>query len=315
MRCAVACFLCLSAALAYCEDSSDPKGEERVERLDSSKGYRELVYRSDALTAERFFDSQGALLEEKLYGPDSLPYETRSYLRSGGRLLGVEARNASGEIVGSMRYRYDRDGRLLGLDSEGSFGEGGAGMIASSSGPKSSWTQDGLTTILSYDAEGRAVTLRSSKDGEAQTLEKRSYGEGGALKSVSIQDKAKGKDSELAYDAEGRLTLKKERSGSGPENTTSYRYDKDGRLVDETSRQGAHKSRISRSYAADGSIARVETSIDGELVLAVENVEGGRIEELYDEGQLFVRASYAGGRKVKDEFFVDGQLVRTRDYR
>ena len=50
------------------------------------------------------------------------------------------------------------------------------------------------------------------------------------------------------------------------------------------------------------------------MLLAVTYIENGRVEELYEDGALFVKATYIGGRKIKDEFFADGVLVRTRDY-
>ncbi len=49
-------------------------------------------------------------------------------------------------------------------------------------------------------------------------------------------------------------------------------------------------------------------------MLAVENIDNGRVEELYDKGELFVKATYIGGRKIKDEFFAGGVPFRTRDY-
>jgi len=66
-------------------------------------------------------------------GPDSLPIDTRTYIREEGRLAKVEARDSSGVIVGSFAYRYDRDGRLLGVSSDGSLGRGAAGMRAQTS--------------------------------------------------------------------------------------------------------------------------------------------------------------------------------------
>ena len=313
-RLAFVLILCLAAFYAFCEGIEDAAENERIERLTGKSGYRELVYHGKDLVEERAFDLKGALLEEKYLGDDSLPYETRSYIRIRGRLERVEARDGAGAVIGSMGYRYDCLGRLVGLDEEGSFGDGSSGMISTEDGPQGAWTKDGVTTILVYDGAGRAIAEQTIKDGKAQSIEKRSYGENGSLNSVSVQDKASGSSSELVYDEKGRLSSRKETKSGGDETKTNYRYDKAGRLIEESTKVGEHTSLVSRSYGEDGSIERVETRRDGVLLLAVETIEGGRVEEIYDSGQLFVKATYLNGRKVKDEFFVDGSLVRARKY-
>ena len=126
----LALILCLAVRAAFGEGKEDASENERIERLAGKSGYRELVYRGKDLVEERAFDVKGALLEERYMGEDSLPYETRSYVRAEGRLERVEARDGSGVAIGSMSYRYDRSGRLVGLDAEGSFGEGSSGMIS-----------------------------------------------------------------------------------------------------------------------------------------------------------------------------------------
>jgi predicted DNA binding protein len=314
-RLALALMLCFAAFAVFSEGKEETAEDERTERLEGKNGYQELVYRGKELVEELSYDAKGALLEEKYMGEDSLPYETRSYIRVEGRLERIEARDGSDVAIGSMRYRYDHTGRLLGLDAEGSFGEGSSGMISTEDGPQGTWTQDGVTTILAYDGAGRAIVKQTVKDGEAQSIEKRGYGEKGSLSSVSVQDKASGTSSELVYDEEGRLSSRKETKSGGAEIITSYRYDKAGRLVEESTKVGEHTSLVSRSYAEDGSIERVETRRDGVLLLSVETIEGGRVEELYDSGQLFVKATYLNGRKVKDEFYIEGSLARTREYR
>jgi hypothetical protein len=291
-------------------------GEDRVERIKGAKGSKELVYRGDALVEERSYDAGGAILEERSFGPDSLPIETRSYIREDGRLKKVEARDASGVIVGASDYHYDRNGRLLSVSADGSLGDGAAGMVSAGGAPQGSWTENGETTVvLGYDESGRVVALQTIKGGKALSIERRSYGEDGTLSSVATEDKASGSSFELRYDAKGRPTQRRDIPAKGSELKTQYSYDEAGRVVEELRRAGSHATSIRSSYAVDGSLARVETRRDGELLLVVSYVENGRVEELYEGGSPFVRASYIGGRKVKDEFFSDGVLTRSRDYK
>ncbi len=290
-------------------------GQDRVERIPGAKGAKELVYRGDALVEERSYDAEGGLLAERSFGADSLPTGATAYIRVAGRLERVEARDASGVIVGTLAYRYDRYGRLLGIVSSGSLGEGSAGMISANGAPQGSWTESGATTtVLGYDDAGRVVAVRTMREGKARTEEKRSYAEGGTLSSVVTEDKARGSSTELGYDAQGRLELRRDLPAKGAELRTAYVYDEKGRLVEEQRRGGIHTTIIKRSYGEDGSLAKVETRRDGELLLVVAYSGEDRVEELYDGGSLFVRASYVGGRKVKDEFFSDDVLTRSRDY-
>jgi hypothetical protein len=306
----------LLAALALLVSASafSEEGEERTERIAGAKGSRELVYRGDTLVKETSFDLRGALLEEKLFGSDSLPSSVRTYQRAEGRLVRVDERDSSGVVVGTMSYHYDSSGRLLGIASEGSLGSGGAGMIASGEGPQGSWTKGSSTMVLAYDGEGRAVVIQEMKDGAALSTEKRKYGQGGKLESAELRDEASGSTKKLAYDEGGRLVRSVETLKGKGEIQTSYKYDDEGRLADEEQTIGSHRRLVTRSYSAEGALEGVETRQDGVLVLKVEYVEGGRIEELYDGGMLFVRATWAGGRKVKDEFFDEGMPMRSRSY-
>jgi antitoxin component YwqK of YwqJK toxin-antitoxin module len=301
-------------------------GEDRTERIADSGGARELVYRDDILAEDRSFDAQGAILEERIFDSSSLPIETRTYIREGGRIVKVEATDASGSPSGSMTYRYDRDGRLLGISSEGSFGAGYAGMISSHGVPQGTWVSslgggqgggdngNAMTTVFQYDDSGRVSIAQTMRDGNTVSKEKRIYGEGGILASVRIEDTVSGLCSELLYDAKGRISKRTDTPVTGPQSRIEYRYDDSGRLAEEIAFRGKHRSSRTIEYAEDGSIAREETRRDGEILLAIVHIENGRVEELYENGGVFVKATYIGGLKVKDEFFSDGVSIRTRDY-
>ena len=255
--------------------------------------------------------------------------DEEAYIREGGRIVRVEAVDAMGSPSGSMAYRYDRNGRLLGVSSEGSLGKGAAGMIAAWGLPQGSWiTRPGgaakaaaaaaaasaKTTVLGYDDSGRATVVQTMLDGAALSIETRSYGEGGILSSTKIEDKVTGLSSDLQYDGDGRLAARTDTPAKGQILKTEYRYGDSGLLVEELARQGGHRSSKAYEYGEDGKVSREETSRDGELLLAVDYIENGRVEELYEDGSVFVKATYIGGRKVKDEFYLDGVPFRTREY-
>jgi antitoxin component YwqK of YwqJK toxin-antitoxin module len=169
--------------------------------------------------------------------------------------------------------------------------------------------------VLGYEGSGRAAIVQTMKDGAVLSLESRTYAEGGGLASAAVEDRPSGLRSEFRYDGKGRVSQRTDTPAKGLKSRTEYLYDDSGRLVEETTSRGGHRASKSSSYSEGGKLVREETRRDGELLLAVDYVEGGRVEELYDGGVIFVRASYSGGRKVKDEFFAEGKLLRTREYR
>jgi len=303
-------------------------GEDRTEVIADSKGARELEYRGDILEEERSYDARGAILEERIFDSSSLPVETRTYIREEGRIARIEATDASGNPSGSMTYRYDRDGRLLGVSSGGSFGNGSAGMISSDGAPQGAWVSrpgggqgrgsgaavDAASTVLEYDDSGRVSTVQTMHDGKAVSLEKRTYGEDGTLSSVRAEDTVSGIVSESLYDAKGRISKRSDTPTKGSQAKIEYHYDQAGRLAEELTSRGRHRSSRIIDYAEDGSVAREETSVDGVILLTVVYTEDGRVEELYENGSVFVKATYIGDRKVKDEFCQNGVTIRTRDY-
>jgi YD repeat-containing protein len=302
------------------------EGDDRTERIADSNGAKELVYKDDVLVEARFYDARGAIQQERVFGDSSLPIETRTYIREGGRIVRIESTDVAGNSTGSIAYRFDRNGRLLGVSSAGAFGAGSAGMIVSMGAPQGSWVSSirsasGIdavsaaeTTVLGYDESGRVTIVQTMKNGEAISIEKRVYGEGDALASVRIENTVSGVSSEMVYDMKGRLAKRTETPAKGLQVKTDYRYDDASRLVEELSSRGGHRSARILKYDEGGAVVREETSRDGELLLALVHIENGRVEELYEDGSVFVRATYIGGRKVKDDFYLDGEIVRTREY-
>jgi len=326
---ALAALLLASAPLQAQATARDGSGESsalRTETLPLPGGsVRELAYRGRDLVEERIIDRSGALIEELFFdsgsspskGAAPIPYEKRAYLRSEtGRLLRVEARDSAGALLGSMDYRYDRDGRLLGVASSGSFGAEAAGMIISGGPPQGSWTSgSGTTTALSYDEGGRPTSRRTLREGKAVALERRIYGEGPHPGRIETEDLVSGELTIVDCDGEGRNLVKIVSIGGRETARVAYSYDGEGRLAEEATRysSGGITTR-SLSYLADGSLGREETRRDGVIIGAVDYFEGGRIEELYRGGELFVKATYRSGRKVKDEFYAEGAPVREKEY-
>jgi antitoxin component YwqK of YwqJK toxin-antitoxin module len=302
----------LALALAFPRHGD---AEDRTETIVGAIGWKELDYRDNVLVEERSFDQDGVLLGERSFNPEALPVVNKRYIREDGRLVRIEASDAAGNPIGVMRYQYDRDGRLLVAKAEGIFGDEAVGVVSSSGGPQGSWIESARSTkVFAYDEEGRAILLQVMKEGKVARIERRNYGKKGFPSSIAIEDKTEGSSTTVTYDDAGRESSRKIEKDKGAEDETRYLYDASGRPVEERRVLGGHELALKRIYGKDGKLARTETRRDGSLVLAIRYDADSRTEELYEDGALFVKATYKGGRKVKDEFYVDGALSRSREY-
>lgn len=270
--------------------------------------------RDGIVVSRSIYDAAGSLLEESFFTADGLS-ERREYIRGEGRLLRIEAADVSGKLVGSIEYRYDGRGRLIGLKPMGSLGSGSIGMLASGASPEGSWYGSGDSiTVLLLDVEGRP--LREEKLVGGTSISRRSfvYGEDGFIEHSEETDLASDESMVSDFDDKGRLLVKAEKLKGILRSRTEYRYNPEGKLVEERSR--SKLSLVLRSFAYDeaGALAREETRIDGLLSGAIEYRGDIKILERYHEGSLFVRSSYSSGRKIKDEFFDEGLVTRTKEY-
>jgi len=313
----LAAALALGAAL-FC--SADPPHQAAPPQAEPARGPSgsariEEEMREGRLEARRIYDAAGALSEESFYGPEGLA-ETRSYIRSRGRLERIEARDPAGLLVGEMAYRYDGSGRLIGLACSGSFGQGKAGMLASGPAPSATWVAESpKLSIQLLDEAARPLRIEELAEGKASSRREYSYGEGPFPQRSREEELGSGLLVLSDFDQAGRILRRVESRGGADELRVEYRYDEAGRLVEERSRGGLGLVLRLLSYGESGELVRAETRIGGVVSESVAYEGETKIVESYHEGELFVRASYAGGRKLREEFFEEGVPVRSKEYR
>jgi YD repeat-containing protein len=288
--------------------------QENSELRPDPKGWREIVYRGGAIVEERLTAVDGNLIEEIKYGPSG-PIERRSYVREGGRLARVDISGASGAPTGSMEYRYDVRGRLLRVEYKGAFGTGGAGMVATAAAPSGAWTSTtSAVYVRSLDQRGRPLVIETLREGKVLVRETRSYGDGAFPIRAQLDDIASDSSTVTEYDGIGRPMLRVSSSRKTEISRVAYAYDDAGRLVEESTRIPGSRETRRLSYGPDGALSREEFSVGAAVNRIVSHESGLRIEELYQDGELFVRTTYSGGRKIKDEFFEGGALRRFKEY-
>ena len=288
--------------------------EDRTERIPDQRGSREKIFRDNVLVEERIYDPDAAILEDIRFKSGKV-WESRSYVRSLGVLRRVEMRDAAGSVIGKLVYVYDTSGRVLRVDASGSFGDSSAGMLDSGSSPLASWTIQGKTlSLVRYDPQGRPVLSVTAEDGKPIATRGDTYGHGPLPSRTVVKDAASGETRSTDYDAGGRPLVVVVDDATGRSSRTDYRYDSSGRLVEERSRKGPELLSRRLTYGATGLLEREEYRSNGTLSKIVLRPGEDRVEELFNDGAMFVRVRFSQGRKVEEEFFVDGKIAWTRKY-
>jgi YD repeat-containing protein len=309
--------LVIAAVAAPCESTASAAASPTEGALaDAGARVRfEIERRGDAIMARRAFDGGGALVEESYYGNDGILSEKRTYIRLMGRLSRVEVSDADGKLRGIIEYRYDGNGRLISVSPSGSLGSGPAGMIASGAAPSGSWMTSGAAIVVQrFDERGRPVRVETVAKGNTIATASYVYGEGRFPERSLEEDLAKDALTVSDFDNQGRI-LKRIKSSKGVERSRSeFRYDEAGKLVEERSRISGSLLVRNLEYDGSGALVREVKRIDGVISETTEHREGSTIVERYHEGQLFVRSYFSNGRKVRDEFYDDGTILRSREY-
>jgi YD repeat-containing protein len=267
------------------------------------------------LQARRLYDADGTLAVEESYRGGALAERT-AFSWAAGRLVQARTTGADGAHLRTDAYLYRRDGSLREVRRTATAG--------TADGLRLAWGTTGLAQerntageglfITRYDSQGRVTgrerrqgaTLVSREDfvfragsdalessvealpGEGRTV-RRQYDEAGRLVLETTQGPKDALErTQYTRDAEGRLTAKRRQGPSGLEEWR-YLYDADGRLSGER-------------YWRRGALEKVTTWLEGSR----------RIEELYAQGEAFLRVTWESGRRVREEVLEDGRVVRER---
>jgi YD repeat-containing protein len=307
--------------------------ESRTIIVRLASGRRESLRIAGAIREERTYDLAGNLLEERFFPPategaeggaakaEVLPSETRRYAYASGRLRGVESLDTAGASQGRMEYRYDASGRLLELVTTGIFGSSHAGLAPGQGLPSAMWFSvpqgsDGeLVDITRFDQAGRPLERSTWRKGLRLAQVLYGYDAAGKLASRTDRDLTSQRTAETSYDAAGRIILVVKTVEGREESREQYSYDGLGRLAVDEFRSPGNLRKVTYTYDAAGESSRAVTVVNGLIEsIVIQLSDGSTRRELFDKGQLFLRALYGDGRLRKEEFIEGGTVVRTKDY-
>ncbi|MFW6215023.1 MAG: hypothetical protein ACOC45_03665 [Alkalispirochaetaceae bacterium] len=229
----------------------------------------------------------------------------------------VQILDAAGERIERWQYRYDRTGRLRGIEVDGldgrsRFSTGLAPEGSGTSGETLFRAEDESRTVYRYDEAGRLATASSYRSGElierlTNTWEEerlamrvREYPRE-RRRVVTRYDESGDPAEEEAWEA-GRLV------------STTYRsYGEEGELlgIRVTGRQARE---IRYEYDEEGTLVSERELREGVVHRSVEYGEDERVETRYRRGEAFLRVYYRGDERVREELLREGEVIDVRRF-
>lgn len=291
--------------------SADGRTEEREER-------------GGVTTARRLTGAEGELLQEERF-EDGRPAGRSVYEYASGRLVRVREFAADGTLSSTLEYATAPSGRLRevrwtaadgSLRSEGQSA-GGTGSMAGGAAVAEERTRDGdgwRTTR--YDEAGR-VAVREQGDASGLVSRQRlAYtGDSRTPDTSTTEWPAGDKVVEASYDAAGRQVAETTTVAGAVTERIRWTRDDAGRVLVRHRTGTGGTEEVRTTWAADGTLEREEYFARGARVKNVITAGADeRVEELFDEGELFLRVHYRGGERVREEVILDGVVVRERTY-
>ncbi len=205
---------------------------------------------------KRAYDNNGKVIREDYYTDDDEPSESNSYERDTGGQIIKEIKKYLDGSADTASYTYDDKNHLIEkviLDEEGNRFQT----------EKFTWEEDRLIKHEVFDEEDNLTELDEyAYDGDGHiTMHRRLDEETGEnYKLISKYNSAGIKVKDQLFDEEGELA-----------ETTRYKYDKDGKLVQSTVESDEKNSTTNFLYDDRGNnLSQEEVSGEGDQILWVE---------------------------------------------
>lgn len=294
--------------------SADGRTEEREERR-------------GALVARRVTGAAGELLQEELYA-DGEPAGRSLYEYASGRLARVRVFAADGTLSSTVEYATSPSGRLRevrwwtaadGSRRSESQTAGGTGYAAGGTAVAEERTRDGERwRTTRYDEAGRVAERVQGGPNGIESRERLAYAGASSTPATSTTEwPAERRAVQVSYDASGgEVAATTSIDGVVTERITWTR-DESGRVLVWRRTGTGGSAEVRFTWAADGTLEREEHFARGvrvKNVLYPAGEQPQRIEELFDDGELFLRVFYRGDERVREEVILEGRTVRERTF-
>jgi len=287
-------------------------------------GIEEREESGGLVDARRLSGASGELLQEELYTDGRLSLRL-VYEYAAGNLARVREFAADGSLSSTVEYLTAPSGRLREVRWTAADGgrrtesqaAGGTAATAGGVAVSEERTRDGDGWRTSrYDEAGRVVVREQGGPDGLVSRERLVYADGSSTpRSSTLERPGERRVVTRSFDASGGVVAETVSLGDAVVERTSWTRDTAGRelLMRRTGAGGT--SEVHSTWTVDGTLAREEHFARGSRVKTViHSGPGERVEELYADGDLFLRVYYRGDERVREEVILDGVAVRERTF-
>jgi antitoxin component YwqK of YwqJK toxin-antitoxin module len=269
------------------------------------------------LAARRVYDAEGSLLQEEEYRAGVLSKKIFcTYAK--GRLARKRELGGDGKVISSVDYLYAINGGLR--EVRRTLAPGATNVASVVSGPsglsEERSSMNGGLFVERFGMDGRLVNRERRVDGDTLFVEDFAYdSSSGVLASSQERLPTENKVIDRRYDSAGRLSQETTSIKGDVTETDAYEHDEKGRVTMKLRRSSVGLESWKSIYSDSGDLSREEYSQRGILVKAVIHGKGKlRTEELYRDGELFLKVFFDGDTRLREEVWSNGSLQRERSY-
>jgi antitoxin component YwqK of YwqJK toxin-antitoxin module len=278
----------------------------------------EKEFTGSVLAARRVYDASGSLMQEEEYTAGVLSRKTLSTYANGKLSRTRVLAGAEGRQISSEAYLYAANGGLREVRRTVSPGETMvSSQVSSTSGVSEERSSMGGSLFIErYDPEGRLTERERRDQGATVSIEDFTFEAGSRTPASSVEKlPAENGVVDRRYDGTGRLSLETTSVKGAVTETVQYVRDEKGKAISKTRRGSEGLEVWKYSYSDAGDLTREEYFKRGILVKGIVHGEGKlRTEELYRDGELFLKVYYDADTRLREEVYSNGILQRERSY-
>ncbi len=285
-----------------------------------NEGRTERVERESAdglPSARRVYDAAGFLLKEEEYSGGTVS-RSSLYSYAAGRLARKRVLDGEDRELFVETFLYAATGGLR--EVRRIDASGGTGYSAAVAGPtgvsEDRAARGGWLSIDRYDLRGNLSNRERRVDGVVVSVEDFEYApDSNVLRSSKERHLGKEEATDRTYDESGRLAFETTSVKGQEAESIAYERDGQGRVTGKR-RRSATGMEVWK-YARDdkGEVTREEYTRRGMLAkVTTYGKDKLRTEELYADGELFLKVYYDGDTRLREEVFAGGAAQRERTF-
>jgi antitoxin component YwqK of YwqJK toxin-antitoxin module len=276
---------------------------------------REII--AGDLAAYRVYTNAGDMLLEELYENGTVTQRS-VFTYSNTRLVAQRVQSADGSVASTTEYVYSTKGGLRAVRRTAAGGDSAASIFVSGApGIAEERNSVGDSLFVSrFDARGRRINAERRKADERTLREDFVFQQGSDRLATSAETRPlEGKSIARSYDDKGFLASESVQIGEKVVERTDLTVDDQGKIMDKTRRSADGFEEWRYAWGPDGKKEREEYRRRGMLEKITTFVSvSARTEELYNDGELFLKVYFEGDRRVREELYRNGALLRERKF-